>query len=45
MNLRISYKVKSLIYRSAVIALVREIGSAIDVRTGINKVQVKTQSR
>jgi len=30
---------------SAVIALVREIGSAIGVRIGINKVQVKNTAR
>ena len=35
-------QVKSLIYESVVIALVREIRSAIGARTGINKVQVKT---
>ena len=42
MNIRISYKVKGLIYESAVIALIREIGSPIGARMGINKVQVKT---
>ena len=45
MNIKISYKIESLIYESAVIALVREIGGAIGVRMGINKVQVETQSR
>ena len=45
MNIKISYKIESLIYESAVIALVGENGGAICVRTGINKVQVETQSR
>jgi len=40
-----SYKVKSLIYGSAVIELVGENGSSIGVRIGINKVQVRTQLR
>ena len=38
MNMRISYKGKSLIYGVTVLALVREIGSVIDARSGINKV-------
>ena len=38
MNIRISYKSKSLIYGVMVIALVREIGNVIGVRLGINKV-------
>ena len=41
MNIRISYKSKSLIYGVMGIALVRENGSAIDARLGINKVQVE----
>ena len=45
MNIRISYKNKSLIYKSAVIALVGENRGVIGVRMGINKVQVETQSR
>ena len=36
------YRIMSLIYELAVIALVRENGSAIGARLGINKVQVKT---
>ena len=39
--MRISYKNKSLIYESVGIALVRENEGAIDVRLGINKVQVE----
>ena len=42
MNMRISYKIKSLIYESAVIALVGENRGAIGARLGINKVQVET---
>jgi len=45
LNIRISYKFKGLIYESVVIALVRENGGVIGVRTGINKVQVETQTR
>jgi len=45
LNIRILYKVKSLIYRLVVIALVGEIRCAIGARMGINKVQVKTQTR
>ena len=42
MNIKISYKIKSLIYESAVIALVRENGGAIGARLGINQMQVET---
>ena len=45
MNIRISYKVRSLIYRVAVIALIGDIGSAIGVRAGVNKVQVRNTAR
>jgi len=41
-NIRILYKNNILIYELAVIALVRENGSAIGARLGINKVQVET---
>jgi len=37
-NIRISYTLRVLYTGSVVIALVREIGSAIGVRMGINKV-------
>ena len=36
-------KISSLIYESTGIALVRENRGVIDVRSGINKVQVETQ--
>jgi len=39
---KISYKIKSLIYKSVVIALVGENGGAIGAWLGINKVQVET---
>jgi len=38
LNIKISYKIKSLIYESVVIALVGENGGVIGVRVGINKV-------
>jgi len=37
-NIKISYKTKSLIYKSTGIALIGENGGAIGVRLGINKV-------
>jgi len=43
--MKISYKKESHIYESTGIALVGENGGAIDVRLGINKMQVETQSR
>ena len=43
--MRISYKNKSLIYEPVVIALVGENRGVIDARSGINKVQVETQSK
>jgi len=43
--MRISYKSNSLISWVMYIALVGEIGSAIGARSGINKMQVKTQLR
>jgi len=36
--MKISYKTGSLIYKSTGIALVRENGGAMGVRSGINKV-------
>ena len=42
--MEISYKNKSLIYESTGIELFRENGGAIDVRSGINKMWVETQS-
>ena len=44
--MKISYKKKvCLIYESMGIALVGENGGAMGVRSGINKMQVETQSR
>ena len=43
--MKVSYNNKSLIYESMGISLIRENEGAIGVRSGINKVQVKTQSR
>ena len=42
--MKISYKTKSLIYKSMCIALVRENGGAMGVRLGINKMWAETQS-
>ena len=39
--MKISYKTRSLIYKSMGIALVGENGGVIDVRVGINRVQVE----
>ena len=45
MNMKISYKTRSLIYESMGIALVGENGGVMGSRSGINKMQVETQSR
>ena len=45
LNIKISYRTKSLIYKSMGIALVRENGGAMGARSGINKMRVETQSR
>jgi len=44
-NINISYKTKSLIYKSMGIALVGENGGAMGATSGINKMRVETQSR
>jgi len=43
--MKISYKTRSLIYKSMGIALFGENGGAMGARSGINKMQVETQSR
>ena len=43
LNMKISYKTRSLIYESTGIALVGENGGAMGVRSGINKMQAETQ--
>jgi len=40
-NIKISYKTKSLIYKSTGIALIGENGGAIGVRSGMNKMWVE----
>ena len=44
-NINISYKTKSLIYKSMGIALVGENGGAMGATSGINKMRGETQSR
>jgi len=43
--MKISYKTRSLIYKSMGIALFGENGGVMGARSGINKMQVETQSR
>ena len=45
LNMRISYKNRSLIYESMGIALVRENRGATGAMLGINKMWVETRSR